>query len=198
VPPARIGERGESIVAVTSASTDAENGYVLVAGDFEGEFSLEFFNISRTPPDRYGLLPTPAMPTENDPGALALYVIDEANCIWAAAIAKDRGGFASALELRLAGAWLTKVRSDVDAMHARGQYREARQTAPTVVRSARRLPDGRIEAYVVEQWDDRLFDRTGSVIQTFPSRVEQRYVLERREVHGKPGWFIVESELTRS
>jgi hypothetical protein len=113
--------------------------------------------------------------------------------MWTTVIAHN-GAPVTDLEHVYAGSWLQEVRSGVDAMRASGQYRVARPTAPIVVRNAQYLPDGRIQADVAEEWDDRTYNSDGSVAKVQPGHVEQRYVLQ--SFGGQ--WKIVESQLVRS
>jgi hypothetical protein len=120
-------------------------------------------------------------------------VIPEANRVWASVIAQ-KGEPLATLERMYAGAWLQEVRSGVQAMRDRGQYRTARQTAQIVIRNAQYQPDGRIEADVAEEWDDKVYNSDGSVAKVHPGHVEQHYVLQ---LFGSQ-WKIVESRLVRS
>jgi hypothetical protein len=79
-------------------------------------------------------------------------------------------------------------------VRSRGENRVARLVAPVTLRSATYTSAERIEASTSEQWDDRLYNRDGSVARVAPGHVEQRYVLQRVG----SGWLIVDSQLERS
>lgn len=51
-----------------------------------------------------------------------------------------------------------------------------------------------MEAFVTEEWDDRVYNADGSLAQIVPGHVEQRYVLEL----SGDRWLIVESQIVRS
>ena len=120
-------------------------------------------------------------------------VVPEANRVWASVIARN-GAPLTDLERVYSGQWLQEVRSGVEAMRARGQYRVARPTAQIVVRNAQYMSDGRIGADVAEEWDDRTFNSDGSVAKVQPGHIEQHYVLQ--SFGGQ--WKVVESRLVRS
>ena len=119
--------------------------------------------------------------------------IDTANQVWAAVVARSDQNIAD-LDQVYASTWLAEVRASVVSMRARGQYRIARQIAPITIYSALQLPNGQIEAYDAEEWDDRLYDSSGALAQTYPSHVEQHYVMQNIDAR----WRIVRSELIRS
>ena len=142
--------------------------------------------------------PTPD--ADADANALAVGLVEQANQIFARVIA--RGGAAvSDLENAFAGGALDLARSSVEQMRGQGMYREARMTAPVTVQSARRTQDGatpRLEAVVTEQWDDRMFNRDGSLIGTMPNRLQLRYIFELRSQPGQRCqncWLVVDTQL---
>jgi hypothetical protein len=154
--------------------------------------------------------PCPGMPEPDPrPEVIAAEHIEVANRVWASVVNQSGAdhditgleqGIAT-LDQVYGGAWLNQVRDQVRAdaltMRARDQYRRPRPIGLVTVRSARLDSRGRIEALVSEFWDDRVVNRRdGSVDRVLPSRVEQRYVLERTPACGC--WLITESQLSRS
>jgi hypothetical protein len=81
-------------------------------------------------------------------------------------------------------------------MRGRGQYRVARLLAPVEIAGVQALDatGRRYEALALERWDDRLYNRDGSLARAYPGQVAQRYVFEQRD--GR--WLIVESQLVRA
>jgi hypothetical protein len=126
------------------------------------------------------------------PETIALDAINAANRVWASVVARN-GAPVSDLERVYGGKWLQTVRDEVVAMRAKGQYRVARQTAATSLRSATATATG-IEAFASEQWDDRTYASDGTLVRAAPGHVEQRYVLQRAGDH----WIVVDSQLQRS
>jgi len=120
--------------------------------------------------------PTPrfAPPPLTAPTATSIIqsVVPESNRVWASVIAKN-GASVTDLERVYAGQWLQEVRTGVQNMRDRGQYRVARPTAQIVVRNAQYQPDGRIEADVAEEWDDKVYNSDGSLGKTYPSHSPQ-------------------------
>jgi hypothetical protein len=143
----------------------------------------------KTPPNATAV----PMPAPAPAAALALPAINEANRVWAGVVGRG-GDPVSNLASVYGGRWLETVRGEVEAMRSRGQYRVARLVAPVTLRSATYTSAERIEASTSERWDDRLYNRDGSVARVAPGHVEQRYVLQRVG----SGWLIVDSQLERS
>lgn len=137
--------------------------------------------------------PAPTVSATPTPMDVARTTVQEANLVWASVVAQN-GAPIEELDQVYGGAWLAEVKASIEAMRAKGQYRVARMTAPIVVRSAQQVSESRIEAFVSEEWDDRVYNADGSLVQVVPGHVEQRYVLERSGDH----WLIVESQITRS
>jgi hypothetical protein len=190
-----MNERGAATYTLQTTAGDPEGTYLVISdpraagpGLLGGEVRVS----SRA--DR------PALDADADTNALALALVEQANQIFARVVA--RGGPAvSDLENAFAGAPLDAARGAVEQMRGQGMYREARLTAPITLQSARRSQDGatpRLEAVVSEQWDDRMFNRDGSLIGTLPSRLQQRYVFELRSQPGQlcqSCWLIVDTQL---
>jgi hypothetical protein len=188
-------DRGAATYLLRTAAGDPEGTYLVISeprvaapGLLRGEVRVS----SRA--DR------PAPDADADTNALALALIEQVNQIFARVIA--RGGPAvSDLENAFAGEALDLTRGGVEQMRGQGMYREARLTSPITIQSARRIQDGstpRLEAVVTEQWDDRMFNRDGSLIGTLPSRLQQRYVFELRSQPGQRCqncWLVVDTQL---
>ncbi|HLH23164.1 MAG TPA: hypothetical protein VK066_11615 [Chloroflexota bacterium] len=189
-------DRGAAAYTLRTAAGDPEGDYLIVSaprvagpGVLRGALRLS----SR--PER------PAPDPAADTNALAVALVEQANRIFARVVARD-GTPTTDLESAFAGAALDLARSGVDQMRGQGMYREARLTAPVTLQSAQRTLDGavpRLEAVVTEQWDDRLFNRDGSLVGTLPSRLQQRYVFERRSGASArcqtACWLVVDTQL---
>ena len=180
----QMDERGQAIYTLRSQTDDPLTEYLVVTDPPPSrlQFADSLFSITETGPR------TSPQSIE----AIAAAVVEEANRVWAAVLTRD-GVPLSDLEHVFAGRWLAEVHARVEAMRAAGQYHMARLTAPVEVRRARPVGDRQIEVFVVEQWDDRLFNRDGSLAEVFSGRVEQRYLLERMNRR----WFIVDWSLVR-
>ena len=87
-----------------------------------------------------------------------------------------------------------QVRTSVQTMRNKGQYRVARQTAPLLLRTVNQLSDTRLEAFDAEEWSDQLFNADGSLATTYPSHIEQHYIIDLIDGH----WLVTQSELVRS
>jgi hypothetical protein len=209
LPPVQTNGRGEAVYNLRSAADDPPGFYYVVPGTATAEQPA----ISGTDSAKFRLLaPGSADSAWQSPGPedLVQAVVEEANRRWATVVARD-GAPVSTLDTILAGPWLATVRQSVEAMRQNGQYRVARPTAPIAIQSVRTYPPGtrrcyfncqfeQIEAFVTEQWDDRLYNLSGAQLRVEPPRVEQRYLLERVFQDGHPCelcWVIVESDLRR-
>jgi S1-C subfamily serine protease len=146
-----------------------------------------------SPPHVQTVPPPAPAPATASATAITQAAVSEANRVWASVLVQN-GAPLTDLERVYAGQWLQEVRSGVQAMRARGQYRVVRPTAQIIVRSAQYLPDGRIEADVAEQWDDRTYNADKSLATVQPGHVEQHYVLQ--SFGGQ--WKVVQSRIVRS
>ena len=52
----------------------------------------------------------------------------------------------------------------------------------------------RLEAFDAEEWSDQLFNADGSLATTYPSHIEQHYIIDLIDGH----WLVTQSELVRS
>jgi hypothetical protein len=187
--------RGAATYTLRTAAGDPEGDYLLVSEPRVADPGLTGGAIrvssraDRAAPD-----------AEADTNALAVALVEQANRIYARVVARN-GPATEDLESAFTGAALDLARGGVDQMRGQGMYREARLTAPVTLQSARRTFDGptpRLEAVVSEQWDDRLFNRDGSLVGALPSRLEQRYVFELRSQPGQRCqncWLVVDTQL---
>jgi hypothetical protein len=187
--------QGAATYTLRTAAGDSEGNYLIVSeprvagpAQLRGEIRLS------ARPDAAPLTP------DADTNALALALVEQANSMWVRVIGRSAPPVTD-LETAFTGTALVEARAAVDAMRGQGMYREARLTAPFTLESARRTVEGttpRLEATVVEQWDDRMFNRDGSLLGTLPSRLEQRYTFELRQ-DASPRcqncWLIVNTEL---
>lgn len=176
-----MNERGEGILALRTAADDPTGAYSILADPpfAAPEYASPNFVIGTADAldDLEG--------DEEGDKALALGMVEEANRVWAAVIAKD-GAPISQLGRVFSGRELVERQREVEAMRAAGRYRTARLTAPIVVRGVRDLksPELRglqaafgIEAEILEEWDDRLYNADGSTAAVYPSLRERRYVM---------------------
>jgi hypothetical protein len=138
---------------------------------------------------------------------LARNVVTEAGRTLVNAIG-PRGGTVD-LDCAFDAAALAEVRAEVEGLHARSRFVEARLTAPIAVRSASVTAgqdayiDG-FEAEVVESWDARVLGADGSLVDTWPENRARRYRVVRRMAFHPPvppdpyprfcgtGWLIEE------
>ena len=138
---------------------------------------------------------------------LAQSTIEQANRVWASVVAKD-GAPVSSLSCVYADRWLDEVRTSVERMRGRGQYREATMTGPVRIQQVRKLEEpvtadlwGGLGAVVQETWADRLFGADGALVATLPATVRQRYVItwhpRATESDCDILWKISESEVLR-
>jgi hypothetical protein len=117
---------------------------------------------------------------------LARTAVVEANRIWASAIGPQ--GSASDLECVFGDDALTQASAQVRELHARGLYVTAQLNGPIRVLNAVNTTAAgtqdieQVDAYVREQWDARLYQDDGKLLDVLPAQSEQHYVIVKKHV----------------
>jgi hypothetical protein len=186
LPDVPVDDRGQATSTLTIQPGDPEGAYaVLTEPPFQYGLEVHTFWIGQAD-----------WPTEAEGNtALALAVLEEAHRMRSSVLGKDRAPY-DVLDCRYGEQARTQLIATADDLRARGQYREARLTAPIVIRDVRPIPgdSDRLEVAAAVRLDDRLYSGDGALLQTLSSRIEQRYVL-RFEPHGyaEGCWVVAET-----
>ena len=194
----RVNARGEAVDALRTFAQDPACRYAIETQPPSARMDFNEFAVTGTVVDE-----------SLDPWAA---VVEEANRVWAATTARN-GAPLDSLGRVYGEPLLGQVTREIVAMRAAGQYRETRQTGPTLIRRAELLagdlplpptngatPGFVHEVLASEQWDDRLFGPDGAALEVNTTRELWRYLIGEvtRQEGNVVRWLIVRAEYVRS
>jgi hypothetical protein len=197
IPPMRANYRGEAVYSIPTDADDNTTGRFVVASP--GGRTLLSFSLIRSGD-------TPDSPA---PAIQILETLQHSGCLWAwvaqngrrsalpsvsPAAADGKGDIFPALadappplllNAGFGGKRLAELSAQLESLAARGQWEVVRVQQLPVIQTVRTLADGEIEAIVVEDRVDRVYDPDGSLAADRSGAVRERVVLDL-------DWRIVE------